>query len=78
MPIYEYICQGCGKAFEALVSSANAKSACPSCGSRKIKRQFSTFAAHGGGAKTPCESGSCPSMAESDAGSCADGKCPFA
>lgn len=62
MPIYEYICEGCGKDFDKLVSSSSAKPACPECGSKKVQRKFSTFSAHGGGGaekKCPAAS-SCP------------------
>ncbi len=78
MPIYEYLCDDCGKAFEVLVSSSSVKSACPQCKSKKVSRQFSTFAAHSGGPVSPCEGGACPSMSGQAAGSCAGGKCPFA
>ena len=80
MPIYEYRCSGCGEEFEVLVASSKAKPSCPKCRSRKLERKFSTFAAHGGGPSTPCESGVCPSAAMSGASGptgCATGKCPF-
>lgn len=80
MPIYEYRCDGCGEEFEVLAASSKAKPACPKCSSRKLERKFSTFAAHGGGPSTPCESGVCPSAAMSGAagaGGCATGTCPF-
>jgi putative FmdB family regulatory protein len=78
MPIYEYVCQDCGSAFEALVNSSKVKSACPECGSKVLTRRFSTFAAHGGEPKTPCRGGTCPLPAEAQLrDSCAGGKCPF-
>lgn len=76
MPIYEYICDGCGHPFEALVASAKVKSHCPQCGSAKVSRQFSTFAAHGA-ASVPCKDGACPSMSAPGGGGCSGGKCPF-
>lgn len=76
MPIYEYTCDACGEAFEVLVSSSGVKSACPKCGSKKISRQFSTFAAHSG-ASIPCKSGACPGGGLSPSGGCGGGKCPF-
>jgi len=76
MPIYEYTCDDCGKDFDALVSSASAKNPCPHCGSKKVTKQFSTFAAHDG-SSTPCKSGGCPSMSVPAGGGCGGGKCPF-
>jgi putative FmdB family regulatory protein len=73
MPIYEYICQKCNHACELLVKSAGARPACPECGSKKLDRQFSTFAAHGGSSeKSPCENGACPNI-----GACPGGACPM-
>lgn len=47
MPIYEYRCSACEADFEELVrtSSAEKSVACPKCGSRKISRKLSVFAA---------------------------------
>ncbi len=45
MPIYEYQCSGCGKINEFLVKSARStKLTCPDCGSKKLKKRFSSFA----------------------------------
>ncbi len=53
MPIYEFDCPTCGQPFEELVRSLEAIKdvVCPTCGSRKVKRKLSTFAAKvsGGG-----------------------------
>ena len=46
MPIYEYVCMSCESHFEELVRHDETP-ACPDCGSKKAKRQFSVFAAHG-------------------------------
>jgi putative FmdB family regulatory protein len=47
MPIYEYTCKSCEKAFEELVRSAEAgdKVICPECGSKKVEKRMSVFAA---------------------------------
>jgi putative FmdB family regulatory protein len=47
MPIYEYACPGCSNEFELLVRGTE-QPACPSCGTKKIKRQLSVPAAHVG------------------------------
>lgn len=76
MPIYEYLCSACGNAFEALVLNSKTRPPCPECNSKKLERQFSSFAAHGGSrGATPCADGVCP--APQMQGSCASGKCPL-
>jgi putative FmdB family regulatory protein len=65
MPIFEYVCEECGSSFEKLVRRAGGDAvACPSCGTQRLKQQFSTFAAHAnGGTKTDalpsCPGGMC-------------------
>ncbi len=48
MPIFEYVCEKCGAAFETLVRSKHQESevVCEACGSRKVKRELSVFSAH--------------------------------
>lgn len=46
MPIYEYKCGKCGRISEFLESSGRpADKKCVHCGSDKLEKQFSTFAA---------------------------------
>jgi putative FmdB family regulatory protein len=46
MPIYEFHCEKCGKDSELLVRSSKwAGTKCPHCGSSKLDKKFSTFAA---------------------------------
>jgi putative FmdB family regulatory protein len=51
MPLYEYQCRRCGKAFEMLrrIKDADNDLECPNCHSHKVERQLSTFAAGGCG-----------------------------
>lgn len=49
MPIYEYRCSACGHDFELLVRT-DTEIACPSCEGRKVERQLSLPARHGGSA----------------------------
>ena len=53
MPIFEFVCDDCGKPFEELVRSAAATSEviCPACHGAHVKKQISTFASKvsGGG-----------------------------
>jgi putative FmdB family regulatory protein len=63
MPIYEFACGECGAKFEMLrlSSSGFADVECPSCKSKNVAKEMSTFAPSiGGFASAPhCESGSC-------------------
>ena len=57
MPIYEYICEGCGLKFEQLQRSMSndLKPKCPTCGSPETERALSLFAvgAEGGAKSSP-------------------------
>ncbi|MBI5070289.1 MAG: zinc ribbon domain-containing protein [Deltaproteobacteria bacterium] len=52
MPIYEYACDVCGKAFEELIirRSDEAEVACPACKGRKVSRLMSRSSSLSGGA----------------------------
>lgn len=41
MPIFEYICKGCGKDFELIVRSTSPPPACPACSSTELDKQIS-------------------------------------
>jgi putative FmdB family regulatory protein len=43
MPIFEYICKECDRRFEAVVRGAEAAE-CPSCSSKNLAQQLSSFA----------------------------------
>ncbi len=72
MPLYEYVCRDCGKAFELIVNNST-KPACEFCGSKRIEKQLSTFSAHAGsgGDLPPC-SGGCGGF---ERGACGSGCC---
>jgi putative FmdB family regulatory protein len=72
MPIYEFNCGKCGRDCEILVRSADwSGTKCPHCGSSKLAKKFSTFAAAGGGGDSPsCETGS-----GGNGGGCCGGQC---
>ncbi len=57
MPIFEYVCQDCGKKFEALIIGSK-KAECPSCHGQKLEQQLSSFSARSTGSSTsamaPC------------------------
>lgn len=45
MPIYEYRCDPCDHAFEALIRTPSDAARCPRCGSAEVAKQFSVPAA---------------------------------
>ena len=58
MPIYEYLCNKCGKKFEKLVFDKTEEIACPDCGSKEAGKQFSSFS--GGSSRKEGSMPSCP------------------
>ena len=72
MPLYEYKCEECGTLFEKLVSHAESQVVCIQCQSKRIKKQFSVFAAsvsHGRPGDTPSSPcGSCESPGRGQCG----------
>lgn len=67
MPIYNYVCEECGNNFELLegMTARSAARKCPSCGSGRIQKTFSSFSvgsASGGNdfsAGASCPTGTC-------------------
>lgn len=63
MPIFEFECPKCRRAFDELVRNAEAAKdvTCPTCGSRKVKKKLSTFASKisGGGAASSASAAAC-------------------
>ena len=53
MPIYEYVCENCGHAFEWLVRG-DEKPSCPKCGRSSLTKQLSVPAAHTGLSANSC------------------------
>jgi putative FmdB family regulatory protein len=45
MPIFEYVCAGCGHHFEAIVMGSQ-EASCPKCNAHELEQQLSKFAAH--------------------------------
>lgn len=66
MPIYEYICQDCGKEFEKIVrfADANSDQPCPDCFGSRTYKKISVTAAFGSafsGASASTSSAGCGS-----------------
>ena len=49
MPLYEYLCRGCGNEFELLVRAADSAPTCPSCSASDLERLLSGFAVSSAG-----------------------------
>jgi len=60
MPIFEYACDECGAKFEKLVRRSEDGIECPTCASKRLTQQLSTFAAHANGAPSKAAMPSCP------------------
>jgi putative FmdB family regulatory protein len=48
MPLFEYICQDCGRDFEKIVPRHDSQTDCPHCNSERVEKQLSVFAVSGG------------------------------
>ena len=47
MPLFEYLCQDCGKEFEKIVPRHDSTADCPKCASVRVEKQLSVFAVSG-------------------------------
>ncbi len=61
MPIYEYTCNECSKAFEELIRAPREEQelVCPHCGSASLSRLPSVFAARSAAEAVPLPRGGC-------------------
>ena len=72
MPLYEFHCSKCDADSEILVRSADWQGTkCPHCGSTKLAKKFSTFAA----SSTATSSQSAAPACASGGGGCCGGHC---
>ncbi|MFM7101557.1 MAG: FmdB family zinc ribbon protein [Verrucomicrobiota bacterium] len=75
MPIYEFHCERCQQDSEILVRSSDWKgTACPRCGSTRLAKKFSTFAASVAGGGGGGEEAAACSGTPSSCGLCGTGK----
>ena len=58
MPLYEYLCHGCGHRFERIVHGTAAPD-CPSCHARNPEKLISSFAVGATGDFSPGSCGTC-------------------
>jgi len=62
MPVYEYVCRDCGRAFERYVQRWSEAVTCPACAGGAVEKQLSTFAMAGrasGSGGGPLAGGGC-------------------
>lgn len=54
MPMYSFVCQGCGQAFDKKLrmSQASDPQDCPACGSGETRKRIGAVASVGGGARS--------------------------
>jgi putative FmdB family regulatory protein len=76
MPIYEYLCRGCGAPFEKLVRRFDEGVSCPSCAGTEVDKQLSVFAvASVSGPGPACGDAACAREPGCGAGPCGAGPC---
>ncbi len=73
MPLFSYSCKSCGAYSEVLVRGSETP-ACPECGSAKLEKQMSLFAAMSGPSTEPA-CGSCDESVHQGGGCAMGGGC---
>lgn len=68
MPIFEYVCQDCGREFERIVPRYDSKTECIHCRSKRIEKQLSVFAVAGGAGRVT--DSACEAPMEAGCGRC--------
>ncbi|MGD0574564.1 MAG: zinc ribbon domain-containing protein [Anaerolineales bacterium] len=75
MPVYEYVCEDCGREFDALraMQQADAPLRCEACGGEHNQRKLSLFFAQSSGRSVPGTSaGSCAGCAGGSCSTCSN------
>jgi putative FmdB family regulatory protein len=57
MPLFEYLCQDCGRSFERIVPRYDSPADCIHCNSGRVEKQLSVFAVAGGSTSEPASEG---------------------
>ncbi|MBN2225478.1 MAG: zinc ribbon domain-containing protein [Deltaproteobacteria bacterium] len=71
MPIFEFVCGGCGNEFEELVMSRAAEVSCPKCASTQVNKMMSVCGVKSGDKFVSSSSGgSCGGCTSKNCGSC--------
>ncbi len=70
MPIYEYICNQCGKDFEKLIFNRSEAVMCPVCEGDNVKKKFSIFGMKSGGHFVSSSGSSCGNCSSHSCSTC--------
>jgi putative FmdB family regulatory protein len=57
VPLFEYLCQDCGRSFEKIVPRYDSPADCIHCNSGRVEKQVSVFAVAGGSSSDPASDG---------------------
>jgi putative FmdB family regulatory protein len=57
VPLFEYLCQDCGRSFEKIVPRYDSPADCIHCNSRRVEKQLSVFAVAGGDSRASASEG---------------------
>ena len=69
MPIFEYLCNDCGRAFEKIVPRHDSPADCIHCNSENIEKQLSVFAVAGPSRESSSDAG-CGRCGAAQPGTC--------
>jgi putative FmdB family regulatory protein len=70
MPLFEYLCKDCGKAFEKIVPRYDSPAACLHCNSSNVEKQLSVFAVAGSSQKELSSEAGCGTCGAPQPGMC--------
>ena len=74
MPIYEFVCEECGKEFEELIMGGRREVQCPACSSARCRKKMSAFAFKSGsnfvGTGKKASVGGCSGCSSSSCATC--------
>jgi len=74
LPTYEHTCRKCGELSELLLRNSSQEPVCSHCGSKDLRRRFSTLVAHASDGAAPCEKKARPTASRI----CPDERYPYA
>ena len=70
MPLFEYLCQDCGRSFEKIVPRYDSPAACIHCNSGRVEKQLSVFAVAGGTSEPASGGPGCGRCGAAEPGMC--------
>jgi len=71
MPLYEYLCESCGKKIELLVHLDQENGlVCPHCQGKELKKLWSSFGIGGGSSRLQSAASACQSCTSNSCSTC--------